>query len=38
MSDYSAFERLMLPFVRWLVALWVRPSVLPDDLHARIGR
>ena len=21
MSDYSAFERLMLPFVRWLVAL-----------------
>jgi glycerol-3-phosphate O-acyltransferase len=38
MRDYSAFERLMLPFVRWLVALWVRPSVLPDDLQARIGR
>jgi glycerol-3-phosphate O-acyltransferase len=38
MSDYSAFERLMLPFVRWLVALWVRPSVLPDDPQARIGR
>ena len=38
MSDYSAFERLMLPFVRRLVALWVRPSVLPDDLHARVVR
>ena len=38
MSDYSAFERLMLPLVRRLVALWVRPSVLPDDLHARVVR
>ena len=31
MSDFSAFERLALPIVRGLVALWVRPSVLPDD-------
>ncbi|HET9693667.1 MAG TPA: glycerol-3-phosphate 1-O-acyltransferase PlsB [Steroidobacteraceae bacterium] len=38
MSDYTAFERLALPFVRWLVALWVRPSVLPDDLRARVAR
>ncbi|HEX5651204.1 MAG TPA: glycerol-3-phosphate 1-O-acyltransferase PlsB [Steroidobacteraceae bacterium] len=37
MSDYTAFERLTLPFVRWLVALWVRPSVLPDDVRTRIG-
>ncbi|MCE3284550.1 MAG: glycerol-3-phosphate O-acyltransferase, partial [Steroidobacteraceae bacterium] len=37
MSDYTAFERLSLPFVRWLVALWVRPSVLPDDLRTRAG-
>jgi glycerol-3-phosphate O-acyltransferase len=36
MSDYTAFERLVLPFVRWLVALWVRPSVLPDDLRSRV--
>ena len=37
MSDYTAFERLTLPFVRWLVALWVRPSVLPDDVQVRVG-
>jgi glycerol-3-phosphate O-acyltransferase len=37
MRDRTAFERLTLPFVRWLVALWVRPSVLPDDLRARLG-
>jgi glycerol-3-phosphate O-acyltransferase len=37
MSDYTAFERLTLPFVRWLVALWVRPSVLPDDVRTRLG-
>ncbi|HEX6573279.1 MAG TPA: 1-acyl-sn-glycerol-3-phosphate acyltransferase, partial [Steroidobacteraceae bacterium] len=37
MSDYTAFERLTLPFVRWLVALWVRPSVLPDDVRTRVG-
>ncbi|HET7203712.1 MAG TPA: glycerol-3-phosphate 1-O-acyltransferase PlsB [Steroidobacteraceae bacterium] len=37
MSDYTAFERLALPFVRWLVALWVRPSVLPDDLRTRVA-
>jgi glycerol-3-phosphate O-acyltransferase len=35
MSDYTAFERLALPIVRRLVALWVRPSVLPDDLRNR---
>jgi glycerol-3-phosphate O-acyltransferase len=37
MSDYTAFERLSLPVVRWLVRLWVRPSVLPDDVRARLG-
>ncbi len=37
MSDYSAFERLALPIVRSLVALWVRPSVLPDDVRARVA-
>ncbi len=35
MSDFSAFERLALPIVRGLVALWVRPSVLPDDAKAQ---
>ncbi|MDH4105989.1 MAG: hypothetical protein OEV39_07745, partial [Gammaproteobacteria bacterium] len=35
MTDFTAFERLALPFVRWLVALWVRPSVLPDDARKR---
>jgi glycerol-3-phosphate O-acyltransferase len=38
MSDYTAFERLTLPIVRWLVALWVRPAVLPDDLRPRLDR
>jgi glycerol-3-phosphate O-acyltransferase len=38
MSGYSAFERLALPLVRALVALWVRPSVLPDDVKARLGQ
>jgi glycerol-3-phosphate O-acyltransferase len=37
MSESTAFERLALPFVRWLVALWVRPAVLPDDLRTRLG-
>jgi len=37
MSDFTAFERLALPIARWLVALWVRPSVLPDDVKARLG-
>ncbi|HEX9207233.1 MAG TPA: glycerol-3-phosphate 1-O-acyltransferase PlsB [Steroidobacteraceae bacterium] len=37
MSDYTAFERLTLPLVRRLVRLWVRPSVLPDDVRARLG-
>jgi glycerol-3-phosphate O-acyltransferase len=37
MSHYSAFERLALPFVRWLVSIWVRPSVLPEDPRARIA-
>jgi hypothetical protein len=37
MTDYTAFERLSLPIVRRLVALWVRPSILPDDLAARVA-
>jgi len=37
-SEFSFFERLMLPLVRWLVAWWVRPSVLPDDVHDRLSR
>jgi glycerol-3-phosphate O-acyltransferase len=37
MSDFTAFERLALPVVRWLVKLWVRPSVLPDDVRNRYG-
>ena len=37
MSDFSAFERLALPIVRALVALWVRPSVLPDDVKSHYG-
>jgi glycerol-3-phosphate O-acyltransferase len=37
MSDFTAFERLALPVVRWLVRLWVRPSVLPDDVRNRYG-
>ena len=35
MSDFTAFERLALPIVRWLVTLWVRPSVLPDDVSTQ---
>ncbi len=31
MTGFTAFERLLLPPVRRLVALWVRPSVLPVD-------
>jgi glycerol-3-phosphate O-acyltransferase len=38
MSDFTAFERLALPLVRGLVALWVRPSVLPDDVKSRLGQ
>lgn len=37
MSDFSAFERLALPIVRGLVAMWVRPSVLPDDAKWQHG-
>ncbi len=36
-SEFTFFERLMLPLVRWLVALWVRPSVLPDDVRDRLS-
>ena len=32
MTGLTALERLLLPLVRRFVALWVRPSVLPDDL------
>ena len=35
MSSFSPLERLLLPLVRRFVALWVRPSVLPDDLGER---
>jgi glycerol-3-phosphate O-acyltransferase len=31
-SAFSHLERLLLPLVRRFVALWVRPSVLPDGL------
>ncbi|NJD32876.1 MAG: glycerol-3-phosphate 1-O-acyltransferase PlsB [Gammaproteobacteria bacterium] len=31
MSDLTAMERLLLPLVRRFVALWVRPSILPDN-------
>jgi glycerol-3-phosphate O-acyltransferase len=31
-SAFSPLERLLLPLVRRFVALWVRPSVLPDGL------
>ena len=37
MSALSAPERLLLPLVRRFVALWVRPSVLPDGLRERLG-
>jgi glycerol-3-phosphate O-acyltransferase len=36
--EFTAFERLTLPLVRWLVALWVRPSVLPDDVRDRMAK
>ena len=37
MSGLSAMERLLLPLVRRGVALWVRPSVLPDDVAGRLA-
>jgi glycerol-3-phosphate O-acyltransferase len=36
-SGFTALERLLLPLVLRFVALWVRPSVLPDDAAARLG-
>ncbi len=35
MTGLTPLERLLLPLVRRFVALWVRPSVLPDDLDPR---
>ncbi|RPI15408.1 MAG: glycerol-3-phosphate 1-O-acyltransferase PlsB [Lysobacterales bacterium] len=35
MRPLTALERLLLPLVRRFVTLWVRPSVLPDDVAAR---
>lgn len=35
MSSLSTAERLLLPIVRRFVAIWVRPSVLPDDVASR---
>jgi len=37
MSDFTPVERLLLPLVRAFVRLWVRPSVLPDDVRDRLG-
>ncbi|MBP9590573.1 MAG: glycerol-3-phosphate 1-O-acyltransferase PlsB [Steroidobacteraceae bacterium] len=37
MSGFSALERLLLPLVRRFVALWVRPSVLPDSVTERFA-
>ncbi len=37
MSGFTALERLLLPLVRRFVSLWVRPSVLPDDVHERLA-
>ncbi len=34
-SSFSPLERLLLPLARRFVALWVRPSVMPDDLGER---
>jgi glycerol-3-phosphate O-acyltransferase len=34
-SYFSPLERLLLPLVRRFVSLWVRPSVLADDLAGR---
>jgi glycerol-3-phosphate O-acyltransferase len=36
MSKLTAAERLLLPLVRRFVALWVRPSVLPDGVAERL--
>ncbi len=36
MTAFSPLERLLLPLVRRLVALWVRPSILPDDPGGRV--
>ena len=36
MRGLSAIERLLLPLVRRFVGLWVRPSVLPDDVATRL--
>lgn len=35
---FTFFERAALPLVRRLVALWVRPAVLPDDLAGRLPK
>jgi glycerol-3-phosphate O-acyltransferase len=35
MTGLTPIERLLLPVVRRFVALWVRPSVLPDGLEQR---
>ncbi len=35
MTGFTPLERLLLPLVRRFVALWVRPSILPDDLGGR---
>lgn len=37
MSGFTLFERLALPLVRGFVSLWVRPSVLPDDIRDRFS-
>jgi glycerol-3-phosphate O-acyltransferase len=34
-TGFTPLERLLLPLVRRFVALWVRPSILPDDLGGR---
>jgi glycerol-3-phosphate O-acyltransferase len=34
-SSFSLLERLLFPLVRRFVALWVRPSVMPDNLGER---
>jgi len=36
-GEFTAFERAALLLVRWFVALWVRPAVLPDDVRDRLG-
>jgi len=35
MKGFTPLERLLLPLVRRFVALWVRPSILPDDPGGR---